>query len=104
VVLKVFLPGGAVMQIDAVRDTISVRIGATFGAPDVSRLDDAVAALGPFSRLTIDFAAVRQCDDAALARLASALVSLPKGEVTIRGLTVHQWRLLTYLGIELERS
>jgi hypothetical protein len=90
------------MQIDAVRDTLRVRIGATFGAPDVTRLQEVVAALGPFSRLTIDFAAVRQCDDAALARLARALLSFAKGEVRFRGLTLRQWRLLTYLGVALD--
>lgn len=87
------------MQIDAVRDTLSVRVGATFGAPDVARLQEAVEALGPFSRLTIEFAAVRQCDDAALARLAGTLGSFARGEVTLRGLTIRQWRLLTYLGV-----
>jgi hypothetical protein len=101
--IETFQPGGA-MQIDAVRDTMNVRMGATFGAPDVTRLDEAVAALGPFSRLTIDFGGVRQCDDAALARLASALVSFPKVEVTIRGLTTHQSRLLGYLGLDVHAS
>lgn len=90
------------MHIDTVRDTMRVRIGATFGAPDVTRVQEAVAALGPFSRLTIDFGAVRQCDDAALARLARALLSYAKGAVTLRGLTLHQWRLLACLGIELD--
>lgn len=90
------------MHIETVRDTARVRVGATFGAPDVARVQEAVAALGPFSRLTIDFAAVRQCDDAALARLARALPSISEGEVTLRGLTLRQWRLLARLGIDLE--
>jgi anti-anti-sigma regulatory factor len=91
------------MQIDTVRDALFVRIGATFAAPDVTRVQEAIAALEP-SRLTIDFAAVRRCDDAALARLGKALMSFARGEVTLRGLTVHQWRLLTYLGVHFGRS
>lgn len=91
------------MQIDAIHDTLSVRMGATFGAPDVTRFEEAVSALGPFSRLTIEFAAVRECDDAALARLAGALASLASGEINLRGLTLRQRRLLSYLGLDLDR-
>jgi STAS domain-containing protein len=91
------------MHIDAVLDTMFVRVGATFAATDVTRVQEAIAALGP-SRVTIDFAAVRRCDDAALARLGNALMSFARGEVTLRGLTVHQWRLLTYLGVDFGRS
>lgn len=91
------------MQIDAVPDSLTVRVGKTFSAPDVERLQEAFAALGPCSRLEIDFAEARQCDDAALARLAGALMSFEHGAVRLRGLTPHQWRLLTYMGIEFNR-
>jgi anti-anti-sigma regulatory factor len=88
------------MQIDAVCDELRVQVGSTFGAPEATRVQEALAALGPFSHLTIDFTAVRQCDDAALARLAHTLQSV-RGEVHLRGLTNHQWRLLTHLGVDL---
>lgn len=87
------------MQIDADRDELRVRVGSTFGAPEAARVQEAVTDLGPFSHLTIDFAAVRRCDDAALARLADALRAFARAEVQLHGLTVHQWRLLTYLGL-----
>lgn len=87
------------MQIDAGGETIAVQVGSRFGAPDVQRVQEAVAALGPCSRLTIDFTAVRQCDDAALVLLASMLGCLSHGEVAVRGLSHHQWRLLTYMGL-----
>ena len=87
------------MQIEAVRDAIDVRVGSRFGAPDVRRVQDAVAALGPCSRLTIDFTAARECDDAALVLLASMLGCLSHGEVAVKGLSRHHWRLLTYLGL-----
>lgn len=87
------------MQIDAIRDALDVRVGRTFGASDVRRLQETIEVLGPFARLTIDFGAVRQCDDAALARFASLLAWVPGAQISVRGLTLHQWRLLTYLGV-----
>lgn len=92
------------MQVDAVRDALTIRVGSTFGAPDVLRLEEAVNALGPFSRLTIDFVGARECDDAALVYLARVLAGIPDGEVNVRGLTTHQWRLLTYVGIHLDHT
>ncbi len=91
------------MQIDAVRDRLRVHVGNSFGAPDVDRLQDALVALGPFSELDIDFAAARQCDDAALARLAGTLLSFERGAVRLRGLTARQWRVLTYMGLDFNR-
>jgi anti-anti-sigma regulatory factor len=91
------------MQIDAVADSVTVHVGETFSAPDAEKLQEAFTALGPFSRLEIDFASVRRCDDAALARLASTLLSAEHGAVRLRGLTPHQWRLLTYMGLEFNR-
>lgn len=87
------------MQIDAVRDALHVRVGTTLRAGDVTRLQEAMAVLGPFSHLTIDFGEVRQCDDATLVRFARMLVEVARGEVAVRGLTHHQWKLLTYLGL-----
>lgn len=86
------------MWIDARRDVIDVRVGRTFGKKDVDRIHDAVEGLGAFSRLTIDFAEVRECDDAALVLLASLLRG-GAGQVALRGLSHHQWRLLTYVGL-----
>jgi hypothetical protein len=91
------------MHIDAVRDRLSVHVGDSFGARDVERLQEAFAALGPFSELNIDFAEARQCDDAALAQLAGTLLNFDRGAVRLRGLTTHQWRVLTYLGLAFNR-
>jgi hypothetical protein len=91
------------MQIEAIRDTLSVQVGMTFSGRDVARLEEAVAALGPFSRLDIDFGAVRECDDAALARLAGALACLGGGYVRLHGLTNRHWERLTYFGLHVNR-
>lgn len=92
------------MQVDAAHDELRVRIGSTFRDPDVVRLEEAVTVLGPFSRLTIDFTAARQCDDAALVRLASVLACVPSGQIAVRGLALHAWRLLTHLAVDFDRS
>lgn len=92
------------MQIEARRDSIDVRVGAKFGAVDVQRLEEALAALGPVSRLTIDFGLVRECDDAALALLAATLGSIHGSEVSLNGLSQHQSRLLAYLGLAPRRQ
>jgi hypothetical protein len=88
------------MQIDARSGgAIEVRVGAAFRALDVVRIRDALAALGPFSRLTVDFGATRQCDDVALVDLARMLSILSRGEVSLNGLTLHQSRLLNHVGL-----
>ncbi len=91
------------MQIDAVQDTLNVQFGTTFSGREVAKLEEAVRALGPFVHLEINFSSVRQCDDAALARLAGALACFDRTNVRLHGLTTHQWRLLTYLGVHLNR-
>ena len=91
------------MQIEAVYDSVSVDVGEKFDAADVERLQEAFAALGPFSELKIDFARARHCDDAALARLAGTLMSLEHGDVRLHGLSARHWRVLTYMGLEFTR-
>ncbi len=92
------------MQIEAVRDSVSVHVGATFDATDVERLQEAFVALGPFSEIKIDFAKARRCDDAALARLAGTLMGLEHGAIRLHGLSTRQWRVLTYVGLEFNRA
>lgn len=91
------------MRIDARRDVIEVRLGARFRAAEAERIAEALGSLGAFSRLTIDFGPVRDCDDAALATLAAVLRHVACGQIALRGLTHHQWRLLTYLGLAPDR-
>ncbi len=92
------------MQIEAVHDALHVRVGPTFRSRDVERFQEALAALTPFSSLTFEFGSVRECEDAALVLLARALGAIPAGEIVLRGLTDHQWRLLTYVGLDPDRG
>ncbi len=88
------------MQIDAVPNNVRVRVGQTFGHYHVEKLREAFVAFAPFSSLDIDFAAVRQCDDSALARLAGALRRFDHGVVRLRGLSVRQRQLVSYAGLD----
>jgi hypothetical protein len=71
-----------------------------FTVPDAEHLRDTLLALRPISRLDLDFTRVREFQDSAIAILASALNALPETEIVLRGLTMHQRRLLKYFGVE----
>ena len=91
------------MVIESRRGELSVLLGVTFHAKDAERLRDAIGALGPSSRLTVDFSNVHDSQDVALAMLVDSVVDMPPGKVALRGLTLHQKRLLKYLGIPEKR-
>lgn len=88
------------MVLDATPGALQLRFDSRFTVPEAKHLRDSVLALGPIERLTLDFTAVRELHDAALAILASLLEALPGTRFVVRGLTMHQWRLLRYFGIE----
>jgi hypothetical protein len=85
------------MQIQTTRGKLWVRVGTRFGTTEAERLYEGVLALGPFTHLTVDFTAVREFHDAALPLLARTLGALPRVEVALRGLTLHQRRMLSYV-------
>lgn len=87
------------MNVEAEGDSIRVHVGPAFGNVDVVRLRQTLMTLGAFSNLSIDFGSTRQCDDAALVDLARLLRSLPGTGVALRGLTLHQSRLLEHVGL-----
>ncbi len=93
---------GGLVEIVATRETLSVSIGARFHMADAERLVEALAAFPPSARLTLDFATVRESDDSALMLVARALRDLSCTELSLRGLTMHQQRLLRYLGFSDE--
>jgi hypothetical protein len=91
------------MFIDGGRGVLSVRLGKKFDGSDARRLKEALATLGSFARLTVDFSDVMESDDAALADLANDAARFPQGKVTLRGMTFHQSRVLRYLGGKCEQ-
>jgi hypothetical protein len=87
------------MHIEAKHGTVLLKLGRRFTAPDAERLRQAVESLAPFSELTLDFTEVHELHDAAFLSLSRTLAELVEVKVVLRGLTLHQVRLLKYLGL-----
>jgi hypothetical protein len=87
------------MQIEEEDGTVLLKLGTRFTTPDAERLGQAVESLAPFSQLILDFSEVREFHDAAFLSLSKALRALAKVKVVLRGLTLHQSRVLKYLGL-----
>jgi hypothetical protein len=92
---------GECMYIEAGQGTVLMKLGRRFGTPDAERLAQAVESLVPFSQLIVDFTDVRESHDAAFFSLAGVLRALAEVSVVLRGLTIHQSRLLKYLGLPI---
>jgi hypothetical protein len=89
--------GETEMRIQAMPGELVVRFGSRFDSNEVSRVAEAIAVFAPLTALTLDFGAIREFRDAAVAPLA-AQVSAVGAKVTLRGLTRHQARVLQYFG------
>jgi hypothetical protein len=80
---------------------VVLRFDGRFGTRDTDRLEEAVQALAPISRLILDFRQARKFDERALGRVAAVIRHLA-GPTTIRlrGLSDRQrGLLLSFLGL-----
>jgi hypothetical protein len=91
------------MQIHAAPGKLTIHFGRRFDAADSARAADALTAFRPLSVLTLDFGEVQEFHDAALAPLAAALGATRGADVILRGLTRHQTKMLSYLGVQTPR-
>ncbi len=78
--------------------TLLLRLGSHFGVDEAARLRETVASFSPLSRLTLDFTAVREFQEAALGMLAGILGERHAGEVIVQGLPPQQARILNCVG------
>ncbi len=88
------------MLVRASAGTLFIRFKSRFGASEAERLREAILAFAPLSELVIDFTDVREFEDVAIVPLARTLGGLKHVPVRLRGLTLHQARMLRYFGIE----
>jgi hypothetical protein len=88
------------MHVEASPGALLVKFGVRFAAAEVESLQGSIAAFAPFTRLTLDFSDVRHFEDAAFGPLASTLGVLGSVEFRMRGLTLHQQRMLKYVGLD----
>lgn len=83
------IPGGEVL----------LRFEGRFEASDAWRVHEALGAAGGGWPVVLDFSQVRQFEDSAIALLAPDLVASGRPRVRMRGLGLHQQRILEYLGV-----
>lgn len=88
------------MQVQASEGGVSVKLGSRFGLAEAERLREALVAFAPVSEVVIDFGDVREFEDVAVVPLARMLSGLRHAKVKLRGLTLHQARMLRYFGVE----
>jgi anti-anti-sigma regulatory factor len=79
-----------------------VRLEGRFDSPQARSLQEMFSMFKPVSHVVIDFANVREIDDAAVASLAHTLGAFPESRVTFRGLSRHLRPVLRYLGVSLD--
>ncbi len=77
------------------------RLERRFGPAEARALGERLAAAVPGSRLTLDFSDVREFEDVAVGALAQALTTSSRAAVAIHGLSLHQQRMLKYLGVDV---
>ena len=77
-----------------------LRLEGTFDVPAAWRVRDEVARAPRLARVIVDFTHVTHCHEFALAVLFTALATLRRGGVEMRGLSKHHLTLLRYLGFE----
>ena len=82
--------------------TTLVRLDGRFDSPQARTLAEMFSMFEPVRYVVIDFANVREVDDAAVASLARTLGAFPDSRVTFRGLSRHLRRVLRYVGVALD--
>ena len=85
------------MVADLRQGALFLTLGSHFGVHEAERLCETVSSFSPLSRLTLDFTAVHDFQDAALGMLARILGTRCAAEVVMRGLPPHEAQLLACL-------
>ncbi|HTT71474.1 MAG TPA: STAS domain-containing protein [Anaeromyxobacteraceae bacterium] len=76
-----------------------VHLNGRFGPTEAHEVGELLGTALNGSRLTLDFTGVREFQDLAFGALAEAVMHCP-ATVALRGLAMHQRRMLRYLGVE----
>jgi anti-anti-sigma regulatory factor len=83
-------------------NTTVMSLEGTFDVPGARVLQNALARMTPGARVLVDFTGVREFNDFAIAVLAQALLDGGAANARVRGLRLHQVRLLRYFGVAPE--
>lgn len=74
------------MRASLAAGTLVLELGTSFTTVDAERARETFEAFAPVRQLTLDFSAVRRCDDPALTLLGEALAAHPATCLVVRGL------------------
>jgi hypothetical protein len=84
------------------RGELVIRVEGTFDSTEASRLAGWLREVPVDEALVVDFGGTRHCHDFGLAAIANELGG--RSQVTVRGISRHQEKLLRYFGVELGGS
>lgn len=85
------------MHVVSNHGVLTIELRNRFGMEEAEQLHQAVQALAPVSALVLDFAHVTDFQNSAVHSLAQAIGELPDARLEVRGVTLHQARLLEYM-------
>jgi hypothetical protein len=87
----------------SVRGELLVELDGVFDVPAAKRLGAVLERARPGAAVRIDAARVSRFEDFGLALLAQALGETGATRVALRGLRIHQLRILRYFGVDPAR-
>ncbi len=79
---------------------ILLRLTGDFEAADAWKVHEAIQGAVRGSHVVLDFSQVRHFEDFAIALIAPDLVATASHRIRIRGLGLHQRRILEYFGVK----
>jgi len=79
---------------------ILLRLTGDFEAADAWQVHEAIQGAARGSQVVLDFNQVRRFEDFAIALIAPDLVATSAHKIRIRGLGLHQRRILEYFGVK----
>ncbi len=82
---------------------LTVELEGVFDLPAAKRVERLLEGAGRGRTVRVDLTRVREFQDLGLAFLAQALTASRASRVALRGLRLHQARMLRYFGVDPER-
>lgn len=77
-----------------------LRLTGDFEATDAWKVHESIERAGRTSHVVLDFSQVHRFEDFAIALIAPDLVATSAPRIRIRGLGLHQRRILEYFGVK----
>jgi len=90
----------SVQTIEIPGSEILLRLTGDFEAADAWKVHEAIQGAARGSHVVLDFSQVPHFEDFAIALIAPDLVATSAHKVRIRGLGLHQRRILEYFGVK----